>query len=277
MTASRRSRPPARRTIAWSHYAGGDKLFLPVENIELLTRYGSEQTGPARPAGRRGLAVAQGAGQGAHARDRRGAHQVAAERQIRQGEQLRRRKGSMTSSPPASPMPRPRTSSGDRRPWRTGLGQADGPPDLRRRRLRQDRGRAARRVRRGACAGMQVAVVVPTTLLAVSISGRSSERFAGLPVKVASSRGWFPQKRRREIKRDLPRATIDIVVGTHALLGKGSTSSVSASGRRRGAAFRRQAEGTAEAAEEQRARSDADGDADPADPAAGALSGVREM
>ena len=26
------------------HYAGGDKLFLPVENIELLTRYGSEDT-----------------------------------------------------------------------------------------------------------------------------------------------------------------------------------------------------------------------------------------
>ena len=27
------------------HYAGGDKLFLPVENIELLSRYGSEQAG----------------------------------------------------------------------------------------------------------------------------------------------------------------------------------------------------------------------------------------
>ncbi len=26
------------------HYAGGDKLYLPVENIELLTRYGSEDT-----------------------------------------------------------------------------------------------------------------------------------------------------------------------------------------------------------------------------------------
>src|SRR6516162_6712716 len=27
------------------HYAGGDKLFLPVENVELLSRYGSEETG----------------------------------------------------------------------------------------------------------------------------------------------------------------------------------------------------------------------------------------
>ena len=26
------------------HYAGGDKLFLPVENLELLSRYGSEDT-----------------------------------------------------------------------------------------------------------------------------------------------------------------------------------------------------------------------------------------
>src|SRR5690606_31857449 len=26
-------------------YAGGDKLFLPVENIELLSRYGSDETG----------------------------------------------------------------------------------------------------------------------------------------------------------------------------------------------------------------------------------------
>ena len=41
-------------------YDGG-KLFLPVENIELLTRYGSDEGAPARPAGRRGLAEAQGA------------------------------------------------------------------------------------------------------------------------------------------------------------------------------------------------------------------------
>ena len=27
------------------HYAGGDKLYLPVENIELLTRYGSDESG----------------------------------------------------------------------------------------------------------------------------------------------------------------------------------------------------------------------------------------
>ena len=36
----------ASRTIAWRCiYAGGDKLYLPVENIELLTRYGSDESG----------------------------------------------------------------------------------------------------------------------------------------------------------------------------------------------------------------------------------------
>ena len=53
------------------HYAEGDKLFLPVENIELLSRYGSEETGVvARPAGRRRLAGAQGADEEPHPRDR---------------------------------------------------------------------------------------------------------------------------------------------------------------------------------------------------------------
>ena len=49
---------------------GGDKLFLPVENIELLSRYGSEDTEvAARPARRRRLAGAQGAAEEAHPRD----------------------------------------------------------------------------------------------------------------------------------------------------------------------------------------------------------------
>ena len=53
-------------------YDGGDKLFVPVENIEVLSRYGSRgRAGAARPAGRRRLAVAQGAGQAAHPRHRR--------------------------------------------------------------------------------------------------------------------------------------------------------------------------------------------------------------
>ena len=53
-------------------YAGGDKLYVPVENIDILSRYGSESEGvDARPARRRGLAAAQVADEGADPRDRR--------------------------------------------------------------------------------------------------------------------------------------------------------------------------------------------------------------
>ena len=50
------------------HYAGGDRLFLPVENLELLSRYGSE-TGELDRLGWRGLADPQGAAEEARARD----------------------------------------------------------------------------------------------------------------------------------------------------------------------------------------------------------------
>ena len=66
--AGRAARLPGDRTTPPT-----SKLYLPVENIDLLTRYGSDSRGrAARPAGRRGLAGAQGAGQGAPARDGRG-------------------------------------------------------------------------------------------------------------------------------------------------------------------------------------------------------------
>ena len=43
------------------HYAAGDKLFVPVENIELMTRYGSEDAEAALDRlGHGGLARAQG-------------------------------------------------------------------------------------------------------------------------------------------------------------------------------------------------------------------------
>ncbi len=52
-------------------YAGGDTLYLPVENIELLSRYRRRRRRrAARQARRRRLAVAQGPPQEAPARDR---------------------------------------------------------------------------------------------------------------------------------------------------------------------------------------------------------------
>ena len=56
-------------------YDGDEKLFLPVENIEVLSRFGSEGAGRgAGQAGRRRLAVAQGADEAAHPRHGGPAH-----------------------------------------------------------------------------------------------------------------------------------------------------------------------------------------------------------
>ena len=58
--AWRRSRSAARRTTACKLvYHGGDKLFVPVENLDVLSRYGhADQEVAARQAGRRRLADA---------------------------------------------------------------------------------------------------------------------------------------------------------------------------------------------------------------------------
>ena len=133
-------------------YAGDDRLFVPVENIEVLSRYGSEERRrAARPARRGRLAVAQGAGQAAHPRDRRRAdpHRRRAPAAPRRDDGAAR--GDLRG------IRRPLPLSRDRRPaardrghaGRHGLGQADGPADLRRCRLRQDRGGVARRLHRG--------------------------------------------------------------------------------------------------------------------------------
>ena len=69
--------------------------------------------------------------------------------------------------------------------------------------------------------GKQVAVVVPTTLLARQHFKTFSERFRGFPVKIGAGiaarvigRTW------RRSKKGLAEGDIDIVIGTHALLGK---------------------------------------------------------
>jgi len=67
----------------------------------------------------------------------------------------------------------------------------------------------------------QVAVVVPTTLLARQHYRNFCDRFKGLPVKIAQASRFVPAAEMREVKKGLTDGTVDIVVGTHALLGKG--------------------------------------------------------
>ena len=68
--------------------------------------------------------------------------------------------------------------------------------------------------------GKQVAVVVPTTLLARQHSKTFAERFRGFPVNVAQASRLVPTKELTQVKKGLAEGKVDIVVGTHALLGK---------------------------------------------------------
>ena len=72
-----------------------------------------------------------------------------------------------------------------------------------------------------AFAGFQVAVVVPTTLLARQHFATFTERFKGLPVRIAQASRLVGAKELAAVKAGLKDGSIDIVVGTHALLGKG--------------------------------------------------------
>ena len=71
-----------------------------------------------------------------------------------------------------------------------------------------------------AAAGLQVAVVAPTTLLARQHYKGFVERFRGFPINV-SSLSRFVNARDADLARDgLARGTVDIVIGTHAVLAK---------------------------------------------------------
>ena len=207
------------------HYAAGDKLFLPVENIELLSRYGSEDAEVTLDRlGDSGWRERKARMKQAHPRDGAGPDTNRGRaRRLHEAPQARRRRtGSTTNSAPASPMTRPKTSSRRSRPSLDDL--ASGRP--------MDRlicgdvgfGKtevALRAAFAAAINGMQVAVVVPTTLLARQHYKNFAARFAGLPVRLAQmSRMVAGGGAARGRKEALADGSVDIVVGTHAVLGK---------------------------------------------------------
>jgi len=67
--------------------------------------------------------------------------------------------------------------------------------------------------------GKQVAVLVPTTLLAQQHGETFSERFAGFPVTVRVLSRFASPREQREIIAGLAAGTVDLVIGTHRLLG----------------------------------------------------------
>ncbi|MGA8612442.1 MAG: transcription-repair coupling factor [Xanthobacteraceae bacterium] len=204
------------------HYAGGDKLFLPVENIELLSRYGSEGAGVE-------LDRLGGAGwQSRKARMKNRIREiagelikVAAERQLREAPRLAVGTGlydefcagfpydetddqdaaiSAVLDDLSAGRPMDRLICGD-----VGFGKTE---------------IALRAAFIAAMNGKQVAVVVPTTLLSRQHFKTFSDRLRGHPVHVAQASRLVAPKELAAVKKGLAEGGIDIVVGTHALLGK---------------------------------------------------------
>ena len=71
-----------------------------------------------------------------------------------------------------------------------------------------------------AMSGHQVAVVAPTTLLARQHFTGFTERFAGFPLKIGRLSRLVPEKEAKTTREGLADGTVDIVIGTHALLSK---------------------------------------------------------
>jgi transcription-repair coupling factor (superfamily II helicase) len=67
--------------------------------------------------------------------------------------------------------------------------------------------------------GKQVAVLVPTTLLVTQHHSTFAERMSGFPVKLAQLSRFQTDKEAREVMEGLANGSIDIVLGTHRLLG----------------------------------------------------------
>lgn len=67
-------------------------------------------------------------------------------------------------------------------------------------------------------AGKQVAVLVPTTILAQQHMATFSERLAEFPVKIAMLSRFKTRAQQLEIVKELREGTIDLVIGTHRLL-----------------------------------------------------------
>ena len=68
--------------------------------------------------------------------------------------------------------------------------------------------------------GFQVAVLVPTTVLAEQHAESFKERFAGFPVRVESINRFRSTKEQKQIIKDLGNGQVDVLIGTHRLLSK---------------------------------------------------------
>jgi transcription-repair coupling factor (superfamily II helicase) len=71
-----------------------------------------------------------------------------------------------------------------------------------------------------AMAGYQVALICPTTLLARQHYSNFTARFQGFPIEIGRLSRLVPAAEAKATKEGVEKGTVDIVIGTHALLGK---------------------------------------------------------
>lgn len=203
-------------------YHGGDKLYLPVENIELLTRFGAEgstavldKLGGTAWQARKAKIKKKLLDMAGKLID------IAAKRALRKADVFEvpnDQWDEFSSRFPfdetddqlssieavredlASGKPMDRLICGD-----VGFGKTEV---------------AMRAAFIAAMSGAQVAIVAPTTLLARQHYKGFTERFEGLPLKIAHASRLVSHKELKETKEGLKDGQVDIVIGTHALLGK---------------------------------------------------------
>ncbi|WP_284125202.1 transcription-repair coupling factor [Parerythrobacter aestuarii] len=203
-------------------YKGGDKLYIPVENIDVLSRYGSSED--AAMLDRLGGEAWQRRRAAMRERIREIAGELmktAALRALRKAPVLATDESSFNQFV-------------ERFPWEETDDQDQAIADV----LRDlESGKPMDRLVCGdvgfgktevalraafvaAMNGQQVAVVAPTTLLARQHFENFSERFAGFPLKVGRLSRLVPAKEVSDTREGLKNGDMDIVVGTHAILGK---------------------------------------------------------
>jgi transcription-repair coupling factor (superfamily II helicase) len=206
-------------------YAGGNKLYLPVENIELLSRYGSDSDGVTLDR------LGGEAWQRRKSRMKERIREIASE--LIKTAALRATRPGVVAEPDPHAFPQ----FVDRFPYEETDDQeraiAEVLADL-------ESGKPMDRLVCGdvgfgktevalraafvmAMTGRQVALICPTTLLARQHYRNFVERLQGFPMEVGRLSRLVPAAEAKRTKEGLEAGKIDIVIGTHALLAKGLT------------------------------------------------------
>lgn len=204
-------------------YAGGDKLYVPVENIDVLSRYGSGGEGVVG-LDRLGGEAWQRRKAKLKERITAIAHELiatAAQRALRPGVTMELDPSAYASF--VDRFPYSETEDQDRVITEVLDDLASGTP--------MDRlvcgdvgfGKtevAMRAAFAAAMAGYQVAVIAPTTLLARQHFSNFVERFADTPLQLGRLSRLVPAAEATKTRDGLADGSIDIVIGTHAVLSK---------------------------------------------------------